>query len=84
MKLQASKLQAPEKIQAPSSNGAGLTTRQRQVLAGIASGRPHKQIADEMGISYQTFCTHRKDVYKRLGIHSETEAVRVAASLGIE
>jgi DNA-binding NarL/FixJ family response regulator len=52
-----------------------LTARQLEVLAGIASGRAHKQVAAEMGISYQTLCAHRKEVYRRLGIHSQTEAV---------
>lgn len=58
-----------------------LTGRQREVLAGIASGRAHKQVAAEMGISYQTLCTHRKELYRRLGIHCQVEAASVWAGM---
>jgi DNA-binding NarL/FixJ family response regulator len=58
-----------------------LSPRLREVLAGIASGRPHKQVADEMGLTYATFQTYRKRLYVSLGIHSEVEATRMAVGL---
>lgn len=63
--------------------GGTLTARQREVLVGIASGKAHKQVASALGITYQTLCTHRRELYRRLGIHSQTEAVRVAVRMGI-
>lgn len=62
---------------------AMLTPRQREVLAGIASGRPRKQVADEMGISYATFKTHCVAVYQRLKINTTVEATRVAIAAGL-
>ena len=60
-----------------------LTARQVQVLAGLATGAPRKQVADDLGMSENTLATHIKMVYARLGIHSEVEAVRVAVSANI-
>jgi DNA-binding NarL/FixJ family response regulator len=37
-----------------------------------------------MGISYQTLCAHRKELYRRLNVHSEMEAARVYAEMNKE
>lgn len=58
--------------------GQGLTAREQQVLRELADGHPSKGIADRLGISENTVETHRKNIYSKLGIHSATEAVRVA------
>jgi DNA-binding CsgD family transcriptional regulator len=59
---------------------AKLTDREKECLRGLASGRPRKQIASEMGIHPQTFSKHLASVYAKLGINSEVEAVRVAVA----
>lgn len=55
-----------------------LTSRQVEVLEGLASGAPRKQVADDLGISENTLRAHVQVIYARLGIHTEVEAVRVA------
>lgn len=59
-----------------------LTEREKESLRGLASGRPRKQIAGEMGIHETTLATHLKSVYEKLGVNSEVEAVRVAVAAG--
>lgn len=51
-----------------------LAPRLRSVVAAIATGRPAKQLAGELGISYASFCTYRKMAYAQLGVHSAVEA----------
>jgi two-component system, LuxR family, response regulator FixJ len=59
-----------------------LPARQRQVLAGIASGNPNKIIAWEMGLSVRTVESYRAQLLGRLGVRSTAEAVRIALAAG--
>ncbi len=62
---------------------AGLTQRQRDVLGGIAAGKPNKIIAYELGLSTRTVEAYRARLFERLGVRSTAEAVRAAISGGI-
>jgi two-component system, LuxR family, response regulator FixJ len=59
-----------------------LPARQRQVLSGIAAGRPNKVIAWEMGLSVRTVESYRAQLLGRLGVRSTAEAVRIALAAG--
>jgi len=54
-----------------SSNGewAGLTERQREIVAWAARGLSNKQIARQLGISPETVKTHLHHVFEREGVH---------------
>jgi DNA-binding NarL/FixJ family response regulator len=60
-----------------------LPRQQREVLRGQAQGKLRKEIADSMGISTGTVNRHCEEAYRKLGIHTRTEAVRVAVCAGI-
>ena len=51
-----------------------LTEREEQVLAHLAKGHAYKEIADLMGISFETVRTHVRTIYEKLHVHSRTEA----------
>ena len=51
-----------------------LTDREEQVLANLAKGQAYKEIADLMGISFETVRTHVRTIYEKLHVHSRTEA----------
>lgn len=52
-----------------------LTAREQQVLDHLAKGFLYKEIADAMGISYDTVHTHIRKIYEKLHVRSRTEAV---------
>jgi DNA-binding NarL/FixJ family response regulator len=52
-----------------------LTEREEQVLASLAKGHSYKEIADLLGISFETVRTHVRSLYEKLHVHSRTEAV---------
>ncbi|TAL04317.1 MAG: response regulator transcription factor [Verrucomicrobia bacterium] len=52
-----------------------LTTREQQVLDHLAKGFLYKEIAEAMGISYDTVHTHIRKIYEKLQVRSRTEAV---------
>lgn len=60
-----------------------LTARERQVLAGIATGRLNKQIAADLGIAEQTVKFHRARVMERMNARTASDLMRMAAKLSI-
>jgi two-component system, NarL family, nitrate/nitrite response regulator NarL len=61
----------------------GLTTREREILEQVATGRSNKQIAGEFWLSEQTVKYHLTNVYRKLGVGSRTEAARFAYEHGL-
>jgi two-component system response regulator FixJ len=57
---------------------AALSPRERQVLEGIVSGKPNKQIAYDLKISVRTVEVHRTRLMVRLGTHNIAGAIRTA------
>lgn len=64
-----------------------LSPAQRIVLRGIAEGKKPSQIVDDMPAEYRVgehgVTWHRKEIYRKLGIHSVAEATRIAITEGI-
>lgn len=55
-----------------------LSARQRQVLALIAGGQTSGQIAEQLNISPATAATHRRDLMRKLGLHTTADLTRYA------
>jgi DNA-binding NarL/FixJ family response regulator len=60
-----------------------LTTRERQVLHLAAEGHSSPEIAERLSISPRTAETHRANLMRKLGLHSQTELVQYAIRRGI-
>lgn len=56
----------------------GLTVRETEILSKLVDGKSYKMIAEALGISLQTVKTHLKNIYDKLHVHSQTEAVSKA------
>ena len=54
---------------------AGLTPRESEILNAIARGFTYAETANLLHLSVQTVHTHLKNIYKKLAVHSKTEAV---------
>ncbi len=59
-----------------------LTNREQQILGFVSKGLTSNSIAGKLEISIQTVNTHRKHIWKKLGIHSMTELYQVAIKYG--
>lgn len=55
-----------------------LSQREIEVVEYIAQGLTAAQVADKMCLSVHTINTHRKNIFKKLGVNSTTELVRFA------
>jgi DNA-binding CsgD family transcriptional regulator len=56
----------------------GLTQRQAEVLALVATGYSNRAAADELGIELRTLQKHLELSYRALGVHNRSDAARVA------
>lgn len=52
-----------------------LTPRETEILNAIARGFTYAETAQLLHLSVQTVHTHLKNIYKKLAVHSKTEAV---------
>jgi len=52
-----------------------LTPREQQVLDHLAKGFLYKEIAEAMGISFDTVHSHIRRIYEKLHVRTRTEAV---------
>lgn len=62
---------------------ASLTTREREVLRGIARGLTNKDIATQLGISPRTVETHRESLMRKLGIRHVAGLTKLALETGL-
>jgi DNA-binding NarL/FixJ family response regulator len=60
-----------------------LSSREVEVLQLIAEGKPNKQIAAELGVSFKTVDKHRQQLMAKLNIHDVSGLTRYAISAGI-
>jgi FixJ family two-component response regulator len=62
---------------------ADLSPRERQVMAGVVSGRMNKQVGGDLGITEITVKKHRGRVMEKMRARSLAELVTMSASLGV-
>jgi DNA-binding NarL/FixJ family response regulator len=59
----------------PRTEDTLLTPRESEILNAIARGFSYAETASLLHLSVQTVHTHLKNIYKKLAVHSKTEAV---------
>jgi DNA-binding NarL/FixJ family response regulator len=55
-----------------------LSSREKEVITLLAGGNNYQQIADQLYISVDTVRHHIKNIYKKLHVHTQSEAVAKA------
>jgi FixJ family two-component response regulator len=63
---------------------SSLTSREREIMALVASGLMSKQIAAQIGLSEITVKVHRSHIMKKMGARSVADLVRMAEALGVK
>ncbi|MBV6654821.1 MAG: response regulator transcription factor [Mameliella sp.] len=56
---------------------SNLTSREQEIAKAILRGLSSQEIADRLFISLHTVQTHRKNLFRKLGVHSAAELIRL-------
>lgn len=67
---------------AGASDGTALSANEVQMLRFATKGFTHDEIARHMGVSRNTVLTYAKRCYRKLQVHSRTEAIYEARRMG--
>jgi len=60
-----------------------LSAREKEVITSLSDGNNYQEIADRLFISVDTVRHHIKNIYRKLHVHSQSEAVAKAIRKGI-
>ena len=67
----------------PAAPPAGLSPREHQVLCRLVEGRSYKQVAADLEVGIDTVRTYVRSLYRKLQVHSVSEAVSKALRDGL-
>lgn len=73
-------IQSMQQTQMPEKDQYNLTNREKEILSKLSKGNSYKLIAAELVISIDTVRTHIKNIYEKLQVHTQTEAVSKAVN----
>jgi DNA-binding NarL/FixJ family response regulator len=65
----------PDEAAAAAMDLRALTAREQTVLAKLAEGFAPKEVAAELGISWDTVRNHTTNIYAKMHVHSRSEAI---------
>ncbi len=68
-------VQSFQKPAASADPAENLSPREKEVLDCLAQGFLYKEIAEKLGISYETVHTYIRRIYEKLQVRTRTEAV---------
>ena len=60
-----------------------LTETETEIVRAIAQGKTTKEIANERFSSVHTITTHRKNIFRKLGINTAHEVIKYALRAGL-
>jgi len=67
-----------QKQKPATDNPYQLTPREKEVLLSLSKGNSYKLVAADVQISIDTVRSHIRNIYEKLHVHSQTEAVSKA------
>ena len=73
-------IQSMQQNTKPVTNNYNLTQREKEILSNLSKGNSYKLIAADLFISIDTVRTHIKNIYEKLQVHTQTEAVSKAVN----
>ena len=79
----AEMLFAPSSVSSQDEEDVKLTRTETEILKDIALGMTTKEIAEKRFSSFHTVNTHRKNIFRKLGVNNVHEATKYALRAGL-
>ena len=71
-----------ENVKKLNDTEINLSDREKEILSSLSKGNSYKMIADSVCISIDTVRYHIRNIYKKMHVHSQSEAVATALRRG--
>jgi DNA-binding NarL/FixJ family response regulator len=65
------------------STNIALTSREMQILRGVAKGQTTKRLSQELGLAAPSIESHLRNIFRKLNANNRGEAVSSALKLGL-
>ena len=62
---------------------AKLTATEKEILKDVASGRTTREISENRHVSVHTVVSHRKNIFRKIGVNNVHEATKYAVKAGL-
>lgn len=72
-----------KQIRPPETASHGLTPHELRILGMVSAGHHYKTAAVELGVTPRTVAFHLQQIYRKLEVHSKSEAVAKALRHGL-
>lgn len=69
-RVQRGRQQQPSSLQEEEEDSDALSAREKEIVVCVARGMANKEIADKLCLSINTVTTHRRNIARKLQIHS--------------
>jgi len=66
-----------------SKTEISISAREADLLCALAKGQSYAQCAEVMGISLNTVQSHIRNVYRKLNVSNQTQAINKARASGV-
>ncbi len=80
MELLQNRPATPRRGESPAES---LSHRERQIVAGVASGESNRELAERLGLSENTVKHHLTTIFEKLGVSNRAELAAFAANHGL-
>jgi DNA-binding NarL/FixJ family response regulator len=74
---------APTHITGDAAEASPLSARETDILRLVSKGLSCAEVGEHLSISNHTVVTHVKNIYRKLAVHSRSEAIFEAGQLGL-
>ena len=74
---------ALDAVKEDEENPSILTETETEIVRAIAQGKTTKEIANERFSSVHTITTHRKNIFRKLGVNTAHEVIKYALRAGL-
>lgn len=75
--------QSRGEVEESEEPACSLTGREKEILGLIAKGYSSSEIGEMLEVTYHTVTSHVKNIYRKLSVHSRSEAIFEAVQRGI-
>jgi LuxR family maltose regulon positive regulatory protein len=74
----------PNYLQETKEKEISLTKAEKKVMTSLCQGLNSEEICDQLHITYSGLKYHKRNIYRKMGVHTIQEAISMAKTMGLD